>query len=149
MSLRLYLALGAIGLVLAGMGAIYLSGANAARKAAHVEALEVAVADANKGRAVAVAVADATDITASAALRLHQEAAHGRRDIEALAHTPPAQGAVGAGALVDPSLARSVLCRIGRLRGALPAYCGDPAADPTLEHASDQPVSQLAGLTAG
>jgi hypothetical protein len=51
------------------------------------------------------------------AVNVTREAAHGRRDIENFRQAPQ-PGRVGPDALVDPRLARLVLCRVERLRAS-------------------------------
>jgi hypothetical protein len=99
---------------------------------------------ANDNTTIATDAGQASSDFGDLQLRTRTEAADGRREIER--HSAlPAQGTVGAGALVDPGLGVAVLCRIERLR-ALPASAQcHPADRSTGEPPSAVPSRAPAG----
>lgn len=108
-------------------GCAWLGGRNAAETERRIEDADFAADVAASGKLVSDAAAAAAADQSGLELRLRTEAADGRREIERYA-APPAEGSVGAGAVVDPGLGRAVLCRIERVRGtAAPGAGCEPA----------------------
>ncbi len=117
--LRLIAAACVIAFLAFGAGMIQGAADQRARHAAAEARADQAAteANANVNAASAAAASDFSDLQ----LRTRTEAYDARRDI---ANAPaPAEGRVGADALVDPALGRAVVCRIERLRGEVSPQC--------------------------